>query len=53
MRKPFILNNLDMRETLMDRRKVYDLLEASGIDTPRHVAMDMLAPHLFKKRVSF
>lgn len=37
LRKPFVLNNLDMQETLMDRRKVYDLLEASGIDTPRHV----------------
>jgi len=37
LRRPFVLNDLDMQETLQDRRKVYDLLEASGIDTPRHV----------------
>ena len=37
LRKPFVLNNLDMQETLLDRRKVYDLLEKLGIDTARHV----------------
>mmetsp|Transcript_18134 Transcript_18134/g.49488 ORF Transcript_18134/g.49488 Transcript_18134/m.49488 type:complete len:1368 (+) Transcript_18134:63-4166(+) len=37
LRKPVILNGLDMQETLQDRRKVYDLLEDSGIDVPRHV----------------
>lgn len=37
LRKPFILNDLEMQELLQDRRKVYDLLEASGIDVPRHV----------------
>ena len=37
LRRPFILNDLDMQGTLKDRRKVYDLLEASGIDVPRHV----------------
>jgi inositol-hexakisphosphate/diphosphoinositol-pentakisphosphate 1-kinase len=37
LRKPFILNDLGMQEMLKDRRKVYDLLEASGIDVPRHV----------------
>ena len=35
--KPFILNDLKMQDLLKDRRKVYDLLEASGIDVPRHV----------------
>jgi hypothetical protein len=34
--KPFVLNDLDMQEQLKDRRRVYDLLEASGIDVPRH-----------------
>jgi inositol hexakisphosphate/diphosphoinositol-pentakisphosphate kinase len=29
LRKPFILNDLDMQEVLQDRRRVYDLLEAS------------------------
>jgi inositol-hexakisphosphate/diphosphoinositol-pentakisphosphate 1-kinase len=37
LRKPFILNDLGMQEMLKDRRKVYDLLEASGIDVPRYV----------------
>ena len=37
LRKPFTLNNLRMQRTLMDRRAVYDLLEGSGIDVPRHV----------------
>jgi inositol hexakisphosphate/diphosphoinositol-pentakisphosphate kinase len=37
LRRPFVLNDLDMQETLQDRRRVYDLLEALGIDTPKHV----------------
>ena len=37
LRKPFIINDLEMQETLQDRRRVYDLLEESGIDVPRHV----------------
>jgi inositol hexakisphosphate/diphosphoinositol-pentakisphosphate kinase len=37
LRKPFILNDLESQELLKDRRKVYDLLMASGIDVPRHV----------------
>jgi len=37
LRDPYCLNDLDMQERLQDRRMVYDLLEASGIDVPRHV----------------
>jgi inositol hexakisphosphate/diphosphoinositol-pentakisphosphate kinase len=37
LRRPFCLNDLDMQERLQDRRMVYDLLEASGIDVPRHI----------------
>eukprot|EP00522_Entomoneis_paludosa_P001607 CAMPEP_0172471962 /NCGR_PEP_ID=MMETSP1065-20121228/68088_1 /TAXON_ID=265537 /ORGANISM="Amphiprora paludosa, Strain CCMP125" /LENGTH=1428 /DNA_ID=CAMNT_0013230077 /DNA_START=31 /DNA_END=4318 /DNA_ORIENTATION=- len=37
LRNPVILNDLEMQETLQDRRRVYDLLEESGIDVPRHV----------------
>ncbi len=37
LRKPFILNDLNMQRLMKDRRRVYDLLEASGIDVPRHV----------------
>jgi Diphosphoinositol pentakisphosphate kinase 2 N-terminal domain len=33
----FNLNDLDMQILLQDRRRVYDLLEASGIDVPKHV----------------
>ncbi len=40
MRKPFLLNDLKMQRVLKDRRRVYDLLEASGIDVPRHVFMN-------------
>lgn len=36
----FVLNDLKMQRVLMDRRRVYDLLEASGIDVPRHVFMN-------------
>ena len=39
LRRPFVLNDLEMQWTLKDRRKVYDLLESSGIDVPRHVYM--------------
>lgn len=37
LRQPFVLNDLEMQQLLQDRRRVYDLLEASGIDVPRHV----------------
>ena len=39
LRKPYVINDLKMQRVLMDRRRVYDLLEASGIDVPRHVYM--------------
>lgn len=38
--KPFVLNDLKMQHVLMDRRSIYDLLEKSGIDVPRHVFMN-------------
>jgi len=38
--KPFVINDLNMQQTLMDRRRVYDLLEQSGIDVPRHAYMN-------------
>lgn len=37
LRRPLILNDLETQELMQDRRRVYDLLEASGIDVPRHV----------------
>ena len=41
LRNPVILNDLEMQELLKDRRKVYDLLEESGIDVPRHVYVSL------------
>jgi len=35
--EPFVLNDLSMQHTLLDRRKVYDLMEEHGIRIPRHV----------------
>ena len=40
LRKPYVLNDLKMQRLLKDRRRVYDLLESSGIDVPRHVFMN-------------
>lgn len=37
LRKPYCVNDLENQRLLQDRRKVYDLLQASGIDVPRHV----------------
>eukprot|EP00804_Cyclotella_cryptica_P009696 CCRYP_011232-RC/>CCRYP_011232-RC protein AED:0.07 eAED:0.07 QI:178/0.84/0.78/1/0.69/0.5/14/828/1553 len=37
LRRPYLLNDLKMQRVLMDRRRVYDLLEEAGIDVPRHV----------------
>ena len=37
LRKPLLLNDLDCQVWIQDRRKVYDHLELSGIDVPRHV----------------
>ena len=37
LRGPYLLNDLGMQRTLMDRRRVYDLLAESGIDVPHHV----------------
>jgi len=38
LRKPFLINNLEEQKLLQDRRRVYDRLQASGIDVPRHVS---------------
>jgi Diphosphoinositol pentakisphosphate kinase 2 N-terminal domain len=41
LRQPHILNDLAQQLVLQDRRKVYDLLQASGIDVPRHVYLSL------------
>ena len=40
LHKPYALNDLEMQRTLMDRRKVHDLLQDSCVDVPRHVRMN-------------
>ena len=37
LRKPYLVNDLEMDFVLKDRRKVYELLESNGIDVPHHV----------------
>ena len=37
LRRPFLLNDLELQEELQDRRRVYDKLGALGICVPRHV----------------
>jgi inositol hexakisphosphate/diphosphoinositol-pentakisphosphate kinase len=40
LRNPFMINDLEMDATLKDRRKVYELLQAQGIDVPFHVILN-------------
>ena len=37
LRKPFMVNDLEMESTLADRRRVYETLQANGIHVPIHV----------------
>jgi len=37
LRHPFMINDLEMNDTLKDRRRVYELLQANGIHVPVHV----------------
>ncbi|XP_066980667.1 inositol hexakisphosphate and diphosphoinositol-pentakisphosphate kinase 2 isoform X38 [Macrobrachium rosenbergii] len=40
LRKPYIINNLDMQYDLQDRRVVYKILEREGIELPRFAILD-------------
>ncbi|CAL4122998.1 unnamed protein product, partial [Meganyctiphanes norvegica] len=40
LRKPYIINNLDMQYDLQDRRAVYNTLEREGIELPRFAILD-------------
>eukprot|EP00026_Physarum_polycephalum_P001326 Phypoly_transcript_01327.p1 GENE.Phypoly_transcript_01327~~Phypoly_transcript_01327.p1 ORF type:complete len:930 (+),score=150.02 Phypoly_transcript_01327:110-2791(+) len=37
LRKPFLLNDIVFQKNLLNREKVYTILEQNGIPTPRHV----------------
>ena len=49
LRKPYMINDLEMDSTLRDRRKVYNLLESQGINVPVHVFCEREDP--FKENV--
>lgn len=40
LRKPFIVNNLQMQFGIQDRRHVYGLLQKAGIQIPRYAILD-------------
>ncbi|XP_037793413.1 inositol hexakisphosphate and diphosphoinositol-pentakisphosphate kinase 2-like, partial [Penaeus monodon] len=40
LRKPYIINNLDMQYDLQDRRAVYSTLQREGIELPRFAILD-------------
>ena len=40
LRKPYIINNLEMQYDIQDRRSVYRILEREGIELPRHSVFD-------------
>jgi inositol hexakisphosphate/diphosphoinositol-pentakisphosphate kinase len=44
LRKPFLVNDLNMDAVLNDRRQVYRLLLEQGIDVPKHVLLNREDP---------
>ena len=40
LRKPYIINNLEMQYDIQDRRSVYRILEKEGIELPRYAILD-------------
>ncbi|XP_063706577.1 inositol hexakisphosphate and diphosphoinositol-pentakisphosphate kinase isoform X3 [Culicoides brevitarsis] len=44
LRSPLLINNLHMQFDIMDRRKVYKLLEENGISIPRYAVLDRDSP---------
>ena len=40
LRKPYIINNLEMQFDIQDRRSVYAILEKEGIEIPRYAILD-------------
>jgi len=46
LRKPYMINDLEMDGVLKDRRKVYELLMSQGIDVPFHVFLNRDDPNI-------
>ena len=40
LRNPYIVNNLEIQYDIQDRRRVYQILEESGIEIPRYAILD-------------
>ncbi|KAL3145933.1 hypothetical protein ABBQ38_015296 [Trebouxia sp. C0009 RCD-2024] len=40
LRKPYLINDMLMQDILLDRRKVYQQLQKSGIPVPLHIIVD-------------
>lgn len=40
LRKPYMINDLEMHGVLSNRRKVYETLESVGIEVPRHIFVE-------------
>ncbi|XP_056592987.1 inositol hexakisphosphate and diphosphoinositol-pentakisphosphate kinase 2 isoform X3 [Triplophysa dalaica] len=40
LRNPFVINNLDMQYRIQDRREVYGILKAEGIQLPRYAVLN-------------
>ena len=40
LRRPYIINNLEMQFDIQDRRSVYQILEREGIELPRYAILD-------------
>lgn len=50
LHKPYVINNLHMQYDIQDRRKVYSILEAEGIEIPRYAVLDRDSPDPKRKR---
>ena len=40
LRKPYIVNNLEIQYDIQDRRRVYQILEEAGIEIPSYAILD-------------
>ena len=44
LRKPYIVNNLEVQYDIQDRRRVYQILQEAGIEIPRYAILDREDP---------
>ncbi|KAB7495313.1 Inositol hexakisphosphate and diphosphoinositol-pentakisphosphate kinase [Armadillidium nasatum] len=51
LRKPYVINNLNMQYDLQDRRAVYKILQREGIQLPRFAILDRDSPDPAKREL--